>query len=179
MLVPVIVHPVAELRLVYVQLSGNMRNRLRSLYHHLGGFLLELRRKLPPIPGHSIPFLSRRILLDPLSGNRGAPHVLQARRLAMVDDLLPRALPYVDHRQPAGLTARHLPAEALPRHQRGHDSPPAPAGGSGPGAALTARTALPTITASQCTAARWLASGRSSHRRAVTGSGVWGGGPLP
>src|SRR5689334_19968991 len=74
MLFPVILHPVAERRLVYVQLSGNMRNRLRSLYHHLGGFLLELRRKLPTIPGHSIPFLSRRILLDPLSGNRGAPH---------------------------------------------------------------------------------------------------------
>src|SRR5689334_25133413 len=74
MLFPVILHPVAERRLVYVQLSGNMRNRLRSLYHHLGGFLLELRRKLPAIPGHSIPFLSRRILWDPLSGNRRAPH---------------------------------------------------------------------------------------------------------
>src|SRR5712691_2303830 len=105
--------------------------------------------------------------------------VLQARRHAMVDDLLLRALPYVDHRQPAGLTARHLPAETLPRHQRGHDSPPAPAGGSGPDAALAARTALPAITASQSTATRRLASGRSSHRRAVTGSGVWGGAPLP
>ena len=105
--------------------------------------------------------------------------VLQARRLAMVDDLLLRALPYVDHRQPAGLTARHLPAEALPRHQRGHDSPSASAGGSSPDAALAARTALPAITASQCTAARRLASGSSSHRRAVTGSGVWGGDPLP
>ena len=101
--------------------------------------------------------------------------VLQARRLAMVDDLLLRALPYVDHRQPAGLTARHLPAETLPRHQGSHDSPPAPAGGSGPAAALAARTALAAITASQCTATRRLASCRSSHRRAVTGSGVWGG----
>src|SRR5215472_1562739 len=105
--------------------------------------------------------------------------VLQARRLAVVDDLLLRALPYVDHRQPASLAARHLPAETLPRHQRGHDSPPAPAGGSGPDAALAARTALPAITASQCTATRRLASGRFSHRRAVTGSGVWGGSPLP
>ena len=46
-------------------------------------------------------------------------------------------------------------------------------------AALAARTALAAITASQCTAPRRLASGRSSHRRAVTGSGVWGGDPLP
>ena len=105
--------------------------------------------------------------------------VLQACRLAMVDDLLLRALPYADHRQPAGLTARHLPARPLPRHQHGHGSPPAPAGGSGPDAALAARTALPAITASQCTATRRLASGRSSHRRAVTGSGVWGGALLP
>jgi hypothetical protein len=64
----------ARKRLIDVQLAGNMRNSLRSFHHHLGGFLLELRRKLPAIPGHSIPFLSRKILLDPLSGNRGAAH---------------------------------------------------------------------------------------------------------
>src|SRR5260370_31087224 len=97
----------------------------------------------------------------------------------MMDDLLLRALPYVDHRQPAGLTARHLPAETLPRHQRGHDSPPAPAGGSGPDAALAARTALPPITPSQCTPTRQLAARRSSHRPALTGSGVWARPPLP
>src|ERR1044072_655633 len=71
---PVFFHPVAERCLVNVQLAGNMRDRARSLHYHLGGFLLELRRKPPPIPGHSIPFLSKRILLDPLSGNLGAPH---------------------------------------------------------------------------------------------------------
>src|SRR5690242_18892289 len=53
-----------------------MASRIHPIFPRSPRLLLELRRKLPPIPGHSIPFLSRRILLDPLSGKSGAPHRL-------------------------------------------------------------------------------------------------------
>src|SRR5262249_35482788 len=46
----------------------------RVIDHFPGGLLLELRSISFSSSRHSIPFLSRRILLDPLSGNGGAPH---------------------------------------------------------------------------------------------------------
>src|SRR5215469_14037198 len=73
-LLPVILHPESESGIVDAEFPCNLRDGQRVIDHPLDGLLLELRSK-GFASWHLIPFLSRRILLDPLSGNGGAPHI--------------------------------------------------------------------------------------------------------
>src|SRR5690349_720247 len=74
MLLPVILHPEPERGIVNVEFSRHLGDRQRVIDHLPGGLLLKLRSVSLPFSWHSFPSLSRRILLDPLSGNGGAPH---------------------------------------------------------------------------------------------------------
>src|SRR5262249_49836679 len=70
---PVVLHPETEGGIVNTEFSRYLGDWQRVIDHFPGGLLLELRSISFSSSRHSIPFLSRRILLDPLSGNGGAP----------------------------------------------------------------------------------------------------------
>src|ERR1700760_1109047 len=81
-LLPVGLHPESERGIVNADFSRNLRYGQRVINDSLSGLLLELRSK-SSASWHCVPFLSRRILLDPLSGNGGAPqghHLLDRGR---------------------------------------------------------------------------------------------------
>ena len=71
-LLPVGLHPESESGIVNTDFSRDLRYRQRVVNNSLSGLLLEFRSK-SSASWHCIPFLSRRILLDPLSGNGEAP----------------------------------------------------------------------------------------------------------
>src|SRR5437763_14355472 len=74
MTLPVRFHPVAQSCFIQPEFPGNISDRPRSLYHHPGGFLLELRREVTAfLPCHSIPSFPVKILLDPVRKARGTP----------------------------------------------------------------------------------------------------------
>jgi hypothetical protein len=43
---PVRFHPVSQGGPIHAELAGDLGDRARRLYHHPGGFLLELRREI-------------------------------------------------------------------------------------------------------------------------------------
>ena len=73
-LLPVGLHPESESGVVNTDFPRDLRYGQRVVNDSLSGLLLELRSK-SSASWHGIPFLSQGILLDPLSGNGGAPHI--------------------------------------------------------------------------------------------------------
>jgi hypothetical protein len=71
---PVRLHPVAQGGLIQPELTGDIGDRAGGLYHHPGGFLLELRREITAfLSCHSIPSFPAKILLDPRPESSGHP----------------------------------------------------------------------------------------------------------
>ena len=69
---PGTLHPVSQGGPIHPELTGNLGDRAGSLYHHPGGFLLELRREITAfLSCHSIPSFPVKILLDPRPENSG------------------------------------------------------------------------------------------------------------
>src|ERR1039458_6012928 len=69
---PVRCHPVTESGPIQPELTRDLSNIAGCLHHHLGGFLLELRREITTfLPCHSIPSFPPKILLDPRPESSG------------------------------------------------------------------------------------------------------------
>src|SRR5512135_1687509 len=74
---PVRLNPITQGGLIQAQFAGNIGDRAGGLYHHPGGFLLELRREIAALlPCHSIPSFPVKILLDPRPEISGHPNLL-------------------------------------------------------------------------------------------------------
>src|ERR1022692_984693 len=74
---PVCCYPVTESGPIQPELTRNLSDRAGCLDHHLGGFLLKLRREITAfVPCHLIPSFPAKILLDPRpeSSGHSTPH---------------------------------------------------------------------------------------------------------
>src|SRR5436309_7382527 len=79
---PVCFHPVTQSGPIHPELTGDLGDRAGSLYHHPGGFLLELRREITAfLTWHSIPSFPEKILLDPRPESSGHPSRRSAGRV--------------------------------------------------------------------------------------------------
>src|ERR1700729_1278412 len=65
--------PASERRFVYIKFPRDLCDLERAFHYFPGGLHLKFRSVVLP-PRHFPPSFPARILLDPLSGNGGAPH---------------------------------------------------------------------------------------------------------
>src|SRR5436190_1489641 len=80
MVFPVCFNPVSQGGPIHPEFTGDLGDRAGSLYHHPGGFLLELWREVTALfSWHSIPSFPVKILLDPRPESSGTPELLMER----------------------------------------------------------------------------------------------------
>src|ERR1039457_1452661 len=94
---PVRGHPVTESGPIQPELTRDLSDRAGCLDHHLGGFLLKLRREITAfVPCHLIPSFPAKILLDPRPESSG-----HSTRRGLQLDVPARTEPHARHQRTA------------------------------------------------------------------------------